>query len=223
MAPARRKTAPILEVLLPTIPARSERFSALAAELDRQRAALADPEEVWLEPRCSVPHRDGGPSVGAVRRRMIEQARGRYVCFVDDDDAVAPDYLARLLLALAEGPDAVGFWVIVDTPLIPGSAGRWCANSNRGGLPGPEFGEARWPIGIRNPVRRDMAVIAARTIPDISYGEDVPYARALFPMVKTEAFVDAPLYTYTDNPKESATHWAAGQEGSKAAEQQSSK
>ena len=39
--------------------------------------------------------------VSAARNRGVQEARGKYVCFVDSDDAVHPDMVARLLAALS--------------------------------------------------------------------------------------------------------------------------
>lgn len=202
--------SPLLELLIPTIPGREKRLAALLDAIERQRAT-ADPARrlVAVTVACHRPHREGGPSVGVVRRSMIQQARGRYIAFIDDDDEVDDAYLGSLLPPLAQQePDAVGFWVLVRSP-GPGTE-HLCANSNRGCVDGPEFSARRWPLGIRNPVRTALARKAACAIPDVSYGEDQPYARALFPMVEFEVFVDAPLYRYLDDPTTSATHWAAG-------------
>nr|WP_272885265.1 glycosyltransferase family 2 protein [Corynebacterium phoceense] len=39
--------------------------------------------------------------VSAARNRGVQEARGKYVCFVDSDDAAHPDMVARLLAALS--------------------------------------------------------------------------------------------------------------------------
>lgn len=53
-------------------------------------------------------HQDGGrldrPSAANL---ALEQARGQWLIFVDDDDQIDPDHIARLLGALASAPDAV--------------------------------------------------------------------------------------------------------------------
>ena len=86
-----------LEILVPTIPSR-------AAMLEKLRAVL--------KPQCKRSARitidDGPGTVGVKRQRMIEQATGDYVAFVDDDDMVAPDYVARILPCLKSKPDVVG-------------------------------------------------------------------------------------------------------------------
>lgn len=41
--------------------------------------------------------------VSVARNRALEEAKGEYVCFVDADDAIAPDYLALLLELTRDG------------------------------------------------------------------------------------------------------------------------
>lgn len=41
--------------------------------------------------------------VSVARNRALDEAKGEYVCFVDADDAVAPDYLAHLLDLARDG------------------------------------------------------------------------------------------------------------------------
>ena len=45
--------------------------------------------------------------MSSARNRGLEQAKGEYVCFVDADDAVAPQYIEWLYLALRQSGEAV--------------------------------------------------------------------------------------------------------------------
>ncbi|CAA9274171.1 MAG: hypothetical protein AVDCRST_MAG04-3321 [uncultured Acetobacteraceae bacterium] len=52
--------------------------------------------------------RQGNAGVSAARSRAMEAARGRAILFLDADDWLAPDALARLSTALRSAPQAVG-------------------------------------------------------------------------------------------------------------------
>lgn len=45
-------------------------------------------------------------SVGLKRQSLLEAARGQYIAFVDDDDAVSADYVPALLKAIEQHPEA---------------------------------------------------------------------------------------------------------------------
>jgi hypothetical protein len=45
-------------------------------------------------------------SVGEKRQKLIKQAQGKYCCFIDDDDRIAPDYFQEIEKALQQTPDA---------------------------------------------------------------------------------------------------------------------
>lgn len=56
--------------------------------------------------RIRTLHKKNG-GVSSARNRGLEQAKGEYVCFVDADDAVAPQYMEWLYLALRQSGEAV--------------------------------------------------------------------------------------------------------------------
>lgn len=53
------------------------------------------------------------------RNSGIEQARGRHVAFLDDDDVYLPERLAMGLEALRRAPVGVCLWAQLDTPDLP--------------------------------------------------------------------------------------------------------
>lgn len=56
--------------------------------------------------RIRTLHKKNG-GVSSARNMGLEQAKGEYVCFVDADDAVAPQYMEWLYLALRQSGEAV--------------------------------------------------------------------------------------------------------------------
>jgi glycosyltransferase involved in cell wall biosynthesis len=59
--------------------------------------------------------------IGEKRNLIIKQAKGKYVCFVDDDDRVEPDYIDAILDAIGKNPNVD---VIVFDSIVHGYAGK---------------------------------------------------------------------------------------------------
>ncbi len=183
-------TRPLLSILMATMPSRRAIKQRITAQLARQFLDLHAPAEVQMID-------DEAPGqVGAKRQRLLERATGDYVAFVDDDDLLAPDYLARILAALESRPDVVGIVVKItlrDEPLpripftehslrhrdVPDKAGN---------------GPHRVPNHL-NPMRRDLALQAGYR--DMSWGEDTDFALRVLPLLQTEVFTGPEwLYHY---------------------------
>lgn len=47
-------------------------------------------------------------SVGMKRNELVKEAQGQYVCFIDDDDEIAPNYIPKIMDAIETSPDVVG-------------------------------------------------------------------------------------------------------------------
>lgn len=102
---------PLLSILMPTMVKREKLFSALAGDILRQAEACPFAVEVvGLQ-------NQGQKTIAEYREMLLRDARGEYLCFVDDDDAVSEGYVDELCRALAhrdgaddEGPDTVSFY-----------------------------------------------------------------------------------------------------------------
>jgi len=84
----------ILSILICTVKSRSLELNQLLNELDY----LIQTEEVqilWLGDNKSM-------SVGKKRNKLMSIADGDYLCFVDDDDGIEPDYIKEILKAIRE-------------------------------------------------------------------------------------------------------------------------
>lgn len=171
---------PILSILIPTLRTRQAAAAGLFAELYRQ---IRDAKAFGQVEIQTLLDQKGKP-VGVKRQLLLRSARGKYVCFVDDDDQVAPDYIESILSAVAQTPgaDCVVFRGVY---YIDGRREgefdydlKYAAYRN---LPG--FYE-RTPNHLC-PVRRELALGAG--FPALQRGEDTQYAVRLRPRLRTQA------------------------------------
>jgi hypothetical protein len=90
---------PLLSILTPACWERVDQARALTEKIAAQ---ITDPASVEHLVLYDNRHR----SVGLKRQSLLDSARGRFIAFVDDDDDVSDDYVARLLQAIQTHPDA---------------------------------------------------------------------------------------------------------------------
>ena len=180
-----KSSAPRLAILCATVECRKDLFAQLHAELQRQ--AAGKPVEIVVA--CD----NKEISIGAKRQQLLERATGDYVCFVDDDDWVSPDYVDRILTALESSPDCVGFEIQCN---FNGGKPQGAITSMRyprwtEGLDGYAFNRS---IYHKSVVRRDLALKCG--FPDLRYAEDKIFSEKIMHLVKTEVFVKSVLYFY---------------------------
>lgn len=129
--------------------------------------------------------------LGDKRNRMLELAQGRYVVFVDDDDRIAPDYIATLLQACHSDRDTITFNAMVSINKGPPRLCRYsllyAADAN---LPNEYH---RLPNHICA-VKREYALAAG--FPSQLRGEDAEYAKRLKRVMTSECYIDRTLYYY---------------------------
>jgi hypothetical protein len=179
------------------------RLSILICHM-RSRAALLEELMELLEPQLNDITEvlvDSGPgTVGAKRNRLLAQATGEYVAYVDDDDRISEIYVPGILNALRANPDCVG----IRGYLIQGGSVKgmfehsiryksW-ENVDNGGI-------LRWvrPPNHLNPVKASIARAAG--FPEISHGEDQAYSEAIRGLVNTEVMINVPIYLYVMREK----------------------
>jgi hypothetical protein len=120
-----------LSILIPSIPERNKQLATLLTEVYRQYDELVPhipylgDVEILIDD--TKRYLDGGLSIGKKRESLIERAEGKYLCFLDDDESIAPNYLETLVRLCCERKDVVTFrniskldnyWMIVDMSLI---------------------------------------------------------------------------------------------------------
>lgn len=185
---------PRWSILVLTQPSRAE-------FLQRLMACLKPQIDAHLEVELFIRYFDNALSLGDNRQRMAEAAEGEYQCIVDDDDLVAPDYVARIL-PLLDGVDQISFRLQQFTngarhipTYISLRHGRWYNT---------DTAEYRDIMQVC-PLRRELSLAVPR---EGGPGEDARWAAHLRNMgiVKTEHVIDEVMYFYylrtgkTDSP-----------------------
>lgn len=176
---------PKFSILLATVANRAALFALLHEHIKKQ--AEGKPVEIIVA--CD----NKEISIGKKRQNLLEQAKGDYVAFIDDDDWVADTYVDDVLAALESNPDCVGFKITCTTngqnPVSAITSMRyptWRENVDG-------YSHVR-SIYHKSPHRRELALKVG--FPDLRYGEDRPYSVGLMKLVKTESFIDKVLYFY---------------------------
>lgn len=91
-----------LSILILTIPGREEFLDRLQSELFSQAAELNIIDQVEF-----LIHPEDGVSIGQKRNELLEQAKGQYLCFHDDDDFPSIVYLKTLFEGISKQPDCI--------------------------------------------------------------------------------------------------------------------
>ena len=179
------------DILILTMPTRVQFLSRLQGILTPQLVP---------DVRVTVRVHDPELSLGANRQKMREKSDAEYVTFIDDDDIVPPNYVARILPLLDR--DYVGFRVQAYEDNIP--------------LPGPTYhsllcggwfektyadGTKSWHRDIShiNPIKRELAL----AVPMYGgFAEDSRWAGELraLGIVKTEHYIEDVMYHYLSRP-----------------------
>lgn len=186
----------ILSILIPTIPERCEMFTVLFNELNNQLQYIEtthpDLGQVEILVDDSKRFIDGGLSIGKKREALVKRAEGKYLCFLDDDDFIAKNYLETLLRLCRQDADVCTFsnltkmenyWMIVDMSL------KYLVNDQAT----PEYIIRRRPWHIC-PVRSLFAKL--HNFSDINYGEDWAWFEQVLTHCTTEAKSGAVLHEY---------------------------
>lgn len=194
----------ILSILIPTIPSRIEKFAALYSELMHQVTQLHEnhPSLGYVEviQNHDKPFLEGGISIGKKREYLVNHATGKYLCFLDDDEDIAPNYVETLVrLCHSLDPDVVTFrnltktdfyWTVVDMSLKN--------PVNEEATPERIVKRRPWHIC---PVKSEYA--KRYEFPDSNYGEDWKWFEQVLKHCDTEAHTDAILHVYNHSAKHS--------------------
>lgn len=180
---------------MPTTPDRHAMFAALRNNLHKQYMYMAEVHptlgEIEILVDDSKPFLEGGLSIGAKRGELLKRAKGKYVCYLDSDDWIAPNYLETLVRLCQLDKDVCtfrnltktsGYWTIVDMRL---------GAENEEATPEKIVSRSPWHIC---PIKRTKAGLFY--FKDENYGEDWGWLQNVLTYCKTEAHSEMILHEY---------------------------
>lgn len=185
-----------LSILICSLTSRSKYLERLNAAIQPQ---LNERVEVLIEID------DGKISIGDKRNILLSKASGKYISFVDDDDLVESIYVDKILEATGQNPDVVGIHLLhFENDILRGLTyhslkyTHWWNERNK---ENPDLiNYYRNPNHI-NPVKKDLA--SQIKFPSVNREEDHDYSTRLLPLLKTEVYIEDPIYRYlVRSPKE---------------------
>lgn len=185
----------ILSILIPSIPKRYGILSKLAGELYKQVLYMKTFHyllgEIEIIVDGSERFLDGGLSIGKKREKLVSEAKGKYLCFLDDDEQIAPNYLEVLVRLCIKDRDVCTFrsmakmdnyWTVIDMRL---------GSTNDEANPNGIVKRNAWHVC---PVRSKWAKL--HTFDDINYGEDWKWFEQVLSHCESEAHTDAVIHSY---------------------------
>lgn len=186
----RNNDNPTLSLLICTMESRTEMFNRL---LEKLREQECNDIEIHYELD------KGSMSIGDKRNKLLEKCNGEYIAFIDDDDMVSDDYVELILDAIYKShPDVIGMHLLMT---VDGEHEERTYHSLKydhwWDEPDPDrTGKTRYfrnPNHL-NPVKRELAMKVK--FPSINEGEDRDYSKKLLEHLKTEEYIESPIYYY---------------------------
>ncbi len=181
-----------LSILICHLPERKAYLGNLLEILHIQKDAFPDGYiEILIDPHPT-------DSIGTKRNRLLEAAKGEYVCFIDDDDRVSLYYIPLLFNGLLMGVDCCSLLGEItedgkNPQLFEHSIKYKEYRTNQ--IIGSRIKYERFP----NHLNCIKASIAKQfKFPEISHGEDTSFATQIFKsgLIKTEHYIPEIIYYY---------------------------
>lgn len=173
---------PTLSILICHLKSRKEMLDRLLLRLSMQT--------VGRSVEIKVDGDDGEKTIGRKRNDLLFSAKGEYVAFIDDDDDVSDDYVSSILAAIETKPDCVGIEGIYEDGHIKAPFKH--SIQFQGWYTGTDA-FYRTPNHL-NPVKTSIAQQVG--FPSKNFGEDHLYSDAIRRGLKTEVYINHPIYFY---------------------------
>lgn len=188
-----------LSILIPTIRRHTAKLERLKHQLWQQSRPYLEHIEYLIDP-------DETASIGLKRNRLLDRARGQYLCFIDSDDRLAEGYIDRIMEGIEKNVDCCSLKGVITTngthPAIfehslmydSYDTNQW-AEYDKG-----EVKYERFPNHL-NCIKADVAKLFR--FRDKSYGEDTDWATIVnrSGLLKTEHYISDVIYYYDYIPQ----------------------
>lgn len=188
-----------LSILVCSVHTRYKTFLPLIQDqLYDQLAALSEADQDRVEIIILTDNKK--MMLGHKRNKMVDIAQGKYIAFVDDDDRLAPDYIAQLLTATATDADSIVFKAEVSLNGEPAKICDYSKDHRR------DYNHKDGYYRIPNHIcciKRSVSLKSS--FPNVLYGEDAGYGKVLLPFLKTEHKINKILYYYDYNSETTET------------------
>lgn len=192
----------ILSILMATTPDRSEMFVRLYNEIQRQISYMdtfhSSLGEIEVLVDDSKRFLEGGLSIGKKREALLNRVTGKYMCYLDSDESIAPNYLETLVRLCHQDKDACTFRAIAKTDHFWGIINM--------GLTYPDLEASPNFVTLRNvwhvcPIKTTIA--KEHKFNNISYGEDIEWLLEVRKHLTSEAKAEIILLQYNHSEKHS--------------------
>lgn len=193
-----------LSILMATIPEYKKKFGRLHRELTRQidycssiHPTLGNVEVIIDDSKKFL---DGGLSIGKKRESLVNRANGNYLCFLDYDETIAPNYVEELLRLCYEDSDICTFKVMVKMDNFWSVVDMSLSHSDNTQL-NPDYIVKRPPWHVC-PMRSEYA--KRFEFPDLNNAEDFVWMKKVIELCRTENHSNKILYQYNHVKKSEA-------------------
>jgi glycosyltransferase involved in cell wall biosynthesis len=186
-------------ILMLSIPERIPSMTAAVQHLQEQANALGRGKAVEI----LVLLDNRSKSISEKRNDLLQMARGKYIAFLDDDDAVSKDYMSKILTAIDENDvDCISFnqWCSINgEPMdvkfgIGNPHGQLWRDEDGflGDIKRPPYHMCLW----RSDIAKSEAFNSMIGENGQSYAEDIDWLMRLYSKVQTEYHIDDSLHGY---------------------------
>lgn len=183
--------SPKLSILVCTVPRRKEMFEALITELLKQSTICNKAVEIKYNEAENL-------SIGTKRNRLLNDASGEYVCFIDDDDTISSTYIKDIMEALEKEPDCLSLRGVITwdgaNPEIFEHSIRYNSYVTHT-MPKDGIKYERYPNHL-NVIKASIA--KQFKFPEVNFSEDTDWATQIRDsgLLKKEVYIDKVLYHY---------------------------